>query len=148
MTGESGSGTGKITYPDRGSDPTGFDPYSWPQLLLFCLYLVLHSMKFNPFSGLLQPLWKIERVFQCLLQIARVFLCPLQSPFFSPLEPLESIDPWFQYHHLAFLTICYWKLEECMSSFLKVIPELNGKLTGMAFRVPTPDVSVVDLTVR
>lgn len=30
----------------------------------------------------------------------------------------------------------------------KVIPELNGKLTGMAFRVPVPDVSVVDLTVR
>jgi len=30
----------------------------------------------------------------------------------------------------------------------KVIPELNGKLTGMAFRVPTPDVSVVDLTIR
>ncbi|KAB7500889.1 UNVERIFIED_CONTAM: hypothetical protein RMT77_006167 [Armadillidium vulgare] len=30
----------------------------------------------------------------------------------------------------------------------KVIPELNGRLTGMAFRVPTPDVSVVDLTVR
>jgi len=30
----------------------------------------------------------------------------------------------------------------------KVIPELNGKLTGMAFRVSTPDVSVVDLTVR
>ncbi|MFN8438486.1 MAG: type I glyceraldehyde-3-phosphate dehydrogenase [Cytophagales bacterium] len=29
-----------------------------------------------------------------------------------------------------------------------VIPELKGKLTGMAFRVPTPDVSVVDLTVR
>ena len=29
-----------------------------------------------------------------------------------------------------------------------VIPELNGKLTGMAFRVPTADVSVVDLTVR
>lgn len=30
----------------------------------------------------------------------------------------------------------------------KVIPELKGKLTGMAFRVPTADVSVVDLTVR
>ena len=30
----------------------------------------------------------------------------------------------------------------------KVIPELDGKLTGMAFRVPTADVSVVDLTVR
>jgi glyceraldehyde 3-phosphate dehydrogenase len=30
----------------------------------------------------------------------------------------------------------------------KVIPELNGKLTGMAFRVPTADVSVVDLVAR
>ena len=29
-----------------------------------------------------------------------------------------------------------------------VIPELNGKLTGMSMRVPTPDVSVVDLTVN
>ncbi|WMY95647.1 MAG: type I glyceraldehyde-3-phosphate dehydrogenase [Arsenophonus sp.] len=29
-----------------------------------------------------------------------------------------------------------------------IIPELNGKLTGMAFRVPTPNVSVVDLTIR
>jgi len=30
----------------------------------------------------------------------------------------------------------------------KVLPALNGKLTGMSFRVPTPDVSVVDLTCR
>merc|ERR1712124_166553 len=30
----------------------------------------------------------------------------------------------------------------------KVLPNVNGKLTGMAFRVPTPDVSVVDLTAR
>jgi len=30
----------------------------------------------------------------------------------------------------------------------KVIPELNGKLTGMSFRIPSADVSVVDLTVR
>merc|ERR1719197_1298358 len=30
----------------------------------------------------------------------------------------------------------------------KVLPGLNGKLTGMAFRVPTPDVSVVDLTCK
>ncbi|HBU79526.1 MAG TPA: type I glyceraldehyde-3-phosphate dehydrogenase, partial [Muricauda sp.] len=30
----------------------------------------------------------------------------------------------------------------------KVIPSLEGKLTGMAFRVPTADVSVVDLTVK
>lgn len=30
----------------------------------------------------------------------------------------------------------------------KVLPSLNGKLTGMSFRVPTVDVSVVDLTCR
>ena len=30
----------------------------------------------------------------------------------------------------------------------KVIPELNGRLTGMSLRIPTPDVSVVDLTVN
>lgn len=30
----------------------------------------------------------------------------------------------------------------------KVIPDLNGKITGMAFRVPTADVSVVDLTAK
>ncbi|MDA7803591.1 type I glyceraldehyde-3-phosphate dehydrogenase [Crocinitomix sp.] len=30
----------------------------------------------------------------------------------------------------------------------KIIPALNGKITGMSFRVPTPDVSVVDLTVK
>ena len=30
----------------------------------------------------------------------------------------------------------------------KVIPSLNGKLTGMSMRIPAPDVSVVDLTVR
>ena len=34
------------------------------------------------------------------------------------------------------------------SIYFKVIPELDEKLTGMAFRVPTADVSVVDLTVR
>ncbi|NLA67288.1 MAG: type I glyceraldehyde-3-phosphate dehydrogenase, partial [Gammaproteobacteria bacterium] len=30
----------------------------------------------------------------------------------------------------------------------KVLPDLNGKLTGMSFRIPTSDVSVVDLTVE
>ncbi len=35
-----------------------------------------------------------------------------------------------------------------VAAVLQVLPELNGKLTGMAFRVPTQDVSVVDLTVR
>lgn len=37
---------------------------------------------------------------------------------------------------------------ECSQLGRQVLPELNGKLTGMAFRVPTGDVSVVDLTVR
>ncbi|XP_025237421.1 glyceraldehyde-3-phosphate dehydrogenase-like isoform X7 [Theropithecus gelada] len=36
----------------------------------------------------------------------------------------------------------------CLAPLAKVIPELNGKLTGMAFRVPTANVSVVDLTCR
>ncbi|KAF9603089.1 hypothetical protein IFM89_033814 [Coptis chinensis] len=39
-------------------------------------------------------------------------------------------------------------LHDCtLSRQGKVLPALNGKLTGMAFRVPTVDVSVVDLTV-
>ncbi|KAG6476200.1 hypothetical protein ZIOFF_065436 [Zingiber officinale] len=51
--------------------------------------------------------------------------------------------------------ICAWVVtsmhylnEACLSAVGKVLPALNGKLTGMAFRVPTVDVSVVDLTVR
>lgn len=35
-----------------------------------------------------------------------------------------------------------------MQAVGKVLPALNGKLTGMSFRVPTVDVSVVDLTAR
>jgi glyceraldehyde-3-phosphate dehydrogenase/erythrose-4-phosphate dehydrogenase len=35
-----------------------------------------------------------------------------------------------------------------MQAVGKVLPELKGKLTGMAFRVPTIDILVVDLTVR
>merc|ERR1711934_585346 len=35
-----------------------------------------------------------------------------------------------------------------MGAVTKVIPDLKGKLTGMAFRVPTIDVSVVDLTCK
>lgn len=44
--------------------------------------------------------------------------------------------------HIVHILIC------CSKAVGKVIPDLNGKLTGMAFRVPVPDVSVVDLTAR
>ena len=37
---------------------------------------------------------------------------------------------------------------KCHAAVTKVIPSLVGKLTGMAFRVPTANVSVVDLTVK
>ncbi|URD82570.1 hypothetical protein MUK42_02231 [Musa troglodytarum] len=40
------------------------------------------------------------------------------------------------------------KVLPALNGKLNVLPALNGKLTGMAFRVPTVDVSVVDLTVR
>ena len=39
-------------------------------------------------------------------------------------------------------------LTETPALLPQVLPSLNGKLTGMSFRVPTSDVSVVDLTVR
>merc|ERR1719456_281104 len=39
-----------------------------------------------------------------------------------------------------------WRGGRCASQ--NIIPSPNGKLTGMAFRVPTPDVSVVDLTCK
>lgn len=45
--------------------------------------------------------------------------------------------------HLSALTSAAWPLPRLKQ---QVIPELQGKLTGMAFRVPTPNVSVVDLT--
>ena len=39
-----------------------------------------------------------------------------------------------------------WAATNSTIARLSVIPETKGKLTGMSFRVPTPDVSVVDLT--
>ena len=55
--------------------------------------------------------------------------------------------------HINVQKLCIVNVQECLgvnsrAFVFQVIPELNGKLTGMAFRVPTPDVSVVDLTVR
>jgi Glyceraldehyde 3-phosphate dehydrogenase, C-terminal domain len=53
---------------------------------------------------------------------------------------------------LARRSLCYEQLHSASTGAAKavgkVIPALNGKLTGMAIRVPTPDVSMVDLTVR
>ena len=47
---------------------------------------------------------------------------------------------------VRFYLVCV--MINCICLIIQVIPDLNGKLTGMAFRVPTSDVSVVDLTVR
>ncbi|KAJ6888850.1 glyceraldehyde-3-phosphate dehydrogenase 2 [Populus alba x Populus x berolinensis] len=46
------------------------------------------------------------------------------------------------------LCVNYIQFPSSFQAVGKVLPALNGKLTGMAFRVPTVDVSVVDLTVR
>jgi len=48
----------------------------------------------------------------------------------------------------TFLCVNYIQFPPSFQAVGKVLPALNGKLTGMAFRVPTVDVSVVDLTVR
>lgn len=52
------------------------------------------------------------------------------------------------YIQTTLFLIFYVFLFFCAKAVGKVLPSLNGKLTGMAFRVPTVDVSVVDLTVR
>lgn len=53
-----------------------------------------------------------------------------------------------QLYKLVFLVQLLYILHLIMQAVGKVLPALNGKLTGMAFRVPTVDVSVVDLTAR
>jgi glyceraldehyde-3-phosphate dehydrogenase/erythrose-4-phosphate dehydrogenase len=57
---------------------------------------------------------------------------------FSSTKPQSSLGHW--------LICVFYSLT--VQAVGKVLPALNGKLTGMAFRVPTVDVSVVDLTVR
>jgi glyceraldehyde-3-phosphate dehydrogenase/erythrose-4-phosphate dehydrogenase len=57
-------------------------------------------------------------------------------PLYEPL-PISSLT------HAADVATCTINDDQ-----LQVLPSLNGKLTGMSFRVPTADVSVVDLTVR
>ena len=59
-----------------------------------------------------------------------------------------------QHHRYCINDCCHFLVHvtdinfSCLKAVGKVLPALNGKLTGMAFRVPTVDVSVVDLTVR
>lgn len=68
---------------------------------------------------------------------------------------------WYLLIHLWWCGVCFRLISSLFGNFFyfsnpfvkiqavgKVLPALNGKLTGMAFRVPTVDVSVVDLTVR
>ena len=42
----------------------------------------------------------------------------------------------------------WWALGSCATSAALVLPDVKGKLTGMSFRLPTADVSCVDLTFR
>lgn len=55
---------------------------------------------------------------------------------------------WVIIFYLLGLTTTKFLLYVTLQAVGKVLPALNGKLTGMSFRVPTVDVSVVDLTVR
>lgn len=56
---------------------------------------------------------------------------------------------WLDYANFIIpdIFLCEWWIWD-KQAVGKVLPALNGKLTGMSFRVPTVDVSVVDLTVR
>jgi len=55
----------------------------------------------------------------------------------------------FQYSNICYILIyVIFSLSHFLQAVGKVLPSLNNKLTGMSFRVPTVDVSVVDLTVR
>lgn len=83
-----------------------------------------------------------------------VELLPSTS-FLAVLELLRCVHTCFEMHKFVVFSILYivcWLICVFDSATLqavgKVLPALNGKLTGMAFRVPTVDVSVVDLTVR
>ena len=74
----------------------------------------------------------------------------LHSPHISSISPQPATFHLRRGPFLTFMSAAQnWngntRLMGCM---LQVLPALNGKLTGMAFRVPTADVSVVDLTAR
>lgn len=80
--------------------------------------------------------------------------CPLKASGYGPLYCFEFIGIAFNLAVLSpGITVSHVPdsvslIAQYMLSSTQVLPELNGKLTGMSFRVPTSDVSVVDLTVR
>ena len=102
------------------------------------------------FSDALFPRLPPELLFRCDIFFSR-------GSLFARLS-WSSTDSWCQCQYRPFwrkapfyvsltLFVLYLSLFFFVFRF-QVIPELNGKLTGMSFRVPTADVSVVDLTCR
>merc|ERR1711948_230829 len=61
---------------------------------------------------------------------------------------VKAINDAFGIEEALMTTVHAMTATQAAKAVTKVIPELQGKLTGMAFRVPTIDVSVVDLTCR
>ena len=71
------------------------------------------------------------------------------TPMFVCGVNLEKYTPDMQFvSNASCTTNCLAPITKVVNDVGKVIPELNGKLTGMSMRIPAPDVSVVDVTFR
>ena len=85
---------------------------------------------------------------QSLVPDVQIFASDINSQVLHTAQqgiyPLAAIEKLTKQHRKRF----FHKGIHLNQGLGKVIPELNGKLTGMSFRVPTPNVSVVDLTVN
>lgn len=88
----------------------------------------------------------LERWQSCILQYHSKQYRSCQGIMSINLENASTFYcflPWFfPQKHVV------WPVSVTLKAVGKVLPSLNGKLTGMSFRVPTVDVSVVDLTCR